>query len=429
MADLKALVSRLMTLEDRIIACMRCGNCQAVCPMFGATHMEADVARGKLALVDDLAHELIRDPQAVADKLGRCLLCGSCQAGCPSGVKIMDVFMEAREIVYSYLGLGPVKKAIFRVMLAKPWLFNISMRVGSPASHLLFRKNKTAQNTVSSPLLRPLIGDRHLRSLPVRPLHAIVGALNEPRVSGGLKVVFFPGCMGDKYYVNMALACLKVLRHHKVAVFMSPDFACCGIPAVSSGDGQGMVDELRKNLDILSKVDFDYIVTPCGSCTSTIKELWPKYAARIDDAAMHISKALSKKTMDITQFLVAVLGVHGVEPRDNAISITYHDSCHLRKGLGVSSQPRELLKANSGYRFVEMKEADRCCGCGGSFTLYHYDLSRAIGQRKRDNVVASKAQVVAAACPACMMQLEDVLSHNKDDVTVKHPVEVYAETL
>ena len=185
MADVKALVSRLMTLEDRIIACMRCGNCQAVCPMFGATHMEADVARGKLALVDDLAHELIRDPEAVADKLGRCLLCGSCQANCPSGVKIMDIFMEAREIVYNYLGLSPIKKAIFRVVLAKPKLFNVGMRIGSPVSHILFKKDNTAQQTVNSPLLRPLIGDRHIRSLPNVPLHAKVGNLNEPRKFGG----------------------------------------------------------------------------------------------------------------------------------------------------------------------------------------------------------------------------------------------------
>lgn len=429
MPELKTLVNRLMTLEDRLIGCMRCGNCQAVCPMFGATHMEADVARGKMALVDDLAHEMFLDPQAVADKLGRCLLCGSCQAGCPSGVKIMDIFMEARELVYNYLGLGPVKKAIFRVMLAKPKLFNISMRIGSPASRLLFKKTKTAQDTVSSPLLKGLIGDRHLRSLPVTPLHAKVGELNEPRIKGGLRVAFFPGCMGDKYYVGMGEACLKILKHHEVAVFMSSEYACCGIPAVSSGDGEGMVDQLRKNLAILEQQNFDYLVTPCGSCTATIKEYWPKYAARISATAQLQAEALSAKTMDITQFLVNVVGIKAVEPRPDAVTVTYHDSCHLRKGLGVIKEPRELLKANPRYKLVEMKEAERCCGCGGSFTLYHYDLSRQIGQRKRDNVVASGAQVASAACPACMMQLEDVLSHNKDEIIVKHPVEIYAETL
>ena len=66
MSELKKLASRLMTLDDKLIFCMKCGNCQAVCPMFGATHMEADVARGKLALIGNLAHEVIRDHSAAA---------------------------------------------------------------------------------------------------------------------------------------------------------------------------------------------------------------------------------------------------------------------------------------------------------------------------------------------------------------------------
>ena len=76
-----------------------------------------------------------------------------------------------------------------------------------------------------------------------------------------------------------------------------------------------------------------------------------------------------------------------------------------------------------------MAEADRCCGCGGSFTLFHYDLSKEIGQRKRDNIVRTGATAVATGCPACMLQLSDMLSQNKDEVLVKHPIEIYAETL
>jgi glycolate oxidase iron-sulfur subunit len=84
---------------------------------------------------------------------------------------------------------------------------------------------------------------------------------------------------------------------------------------------------------------------------------------------------------------------------------------------------------NKNYELVEMSEADRCCGCGGTFNLYHYDLSKKIGQRKRDNIVASGAQVVATGCPACMMQMTDLLSQNNDSVQVRHCIELYAETL
>ena len=430
MSTVQELAQRLMALDDRIIACMKCGNCQAVCPMFGASGMEADVARGKLALIDNLAHEIFNDPAALADKLGRCLLCGSCQASCPPGVKIMDIFMEAREVVNGYLGLNPLKKLIFRVVLAKPGLFNFAMRMGAPVQKLLFKQSGDAQGTVCAPMLDFMLGDRHVHPLAAQPLHAKYGALDEPREAGGRKVAFFPGCVGDKMYTDMAEACLKVLRHHKVAVFMPQGLACCGIPAISSGDIEGMLGQLRANLKALEGGDFDCIVTPCGSCTSTIQELWPHYAPRLGDAAAEAkAKALAEKAMDINAYLVDVLGVKAAAPAGDAVSVTYHDSCHLKKSLGVASQPRTIIQANPAYTLTEMAEADRCCGCGGSFNLFHYDYSRKIGQRKRDNVKASGAQIVAAGCPACMMQLEDVLSHNKDAVRVKHTVELYAESL
>ena len=430
MSDLNRLATQLMALDDRIIACMKCGLCQAVCPMFGATMMEADVARGKLALIDNLAHRLIEDPEAVSDKLGRCLLCGSCQANCPSGVQIMDIFMEAREIVTAYLGLHPMKKLIFRTLLARPGLFNLAMRVGAPCQGLLFRKTGTMQETTRAPLLDVIIGNRHIRALAKKPLHVTQGALDTVPGKSGLKVAFFPGCLGDKLYTGMAEACIKVLRHHGVGIYMPDGLACCGIPAVASGDIEGMLRQMKVSMDVLAKGTFDYIVTPCGSCTATIKELWPHYAGRLGAHELSLARTFSEKTLDINAFLIDVLKVTAEGERTGTpVKATYHDSCHLKKSLGVSKQPRDVIGLNPHYELVEMAEADRCCGCGGSFNLFHYDFSRQIGQRKRDNVTASGAKVVAAGCPACMMQLEDMLSQNRDAVVVKHTMELYAESL
>jgi glycolate oxidase iron-sulfur subunit len=278
-------------------------------------------------------------------------------------------------------------------------------------------------------MLNFMLGDRHIRPLAEQSLHAKFGELDDPVMSGQIKVAFYPGCLGDKMYTKMGEACIKVLRHHNVAIYMPGTFACCGIPAVSSGDAQGMINQLKVNLSLLAGHDFTYLVTPCGSCTSTIKELWPEYAKRIGSDACAAAELISKKTMDINAFLVDVLHVEAKKPSPAAQKVTYHDSCHLKKSLGVVSQPRTVIQANSNYELVEMNEADRCCGCGGSFNLFHYDFSREIGQRKRNNVVESGATVVSAGCPACMMQLEDVLSHNHDAIQVKHPIEIYAESL
>jgi glycolate oxidase iron-sulfur subunit len=76
-----------------------------------------------------------------------------------------------------------------------------------------------------------------------------------------------------------------------------------------------------------------------------------------------------------------------------------------------------------------MANADVCCGCGGSFNLQHYDVSAKIGKKKRDSIAAVHADIVAAGCPACMMQIADMMSQAGDRIAVKHPVELYAQTL
>jgi glycolate oxidase iron-sulfur subunit len=140
-------------------------------------------------------------------------------------------------------------------------------------------------------------------------------------------------------------------------------------------------------------------------------------------------RELAAKVKDISAFLVQDLKVAPAAAGAGDIAVTYHDPCHLKKSLGISAEPRLLLAANPRYRLIEMEGADSCCGSGGSFTLQHYDLSKRIGKRKRDNIVATGASVVATSCPACMLQIGDMLSQSGDKLAIRHPVEIYAETL
>ena len=111
MSSLKELARLMKELDDQLVTCMRCGLCQAVCPLFAETGREADVARGKLALLSGLAQEILKNPQGVQDHLNRCLLCGSCAANCPSGVKVLDIFIKARAILAGLHGAVPPEKS------------------------------------------------------------------------------------------------------------------------------------------------------------------------------------------------------------------------------------------------------------------------------------------------------------------------------
>ncbi len=429
-ADLQELAKLLRDIDDQLVSCMKCGMCQAACPLFAETGREADVARGKIALLENLANEMIEDPKGVKDRLDKCLLCGSCAAACPSGVKVLDIFIKARAIITGYMGLSPAKKAIFRGMLQHPELFNNVVGVASKFQGLFTKPVNDMIGSSCARFMSPLIGDRHFQPLAKEPLHKKYGKVDTAAGKSGIMVALYPGCLVDKIFPRVGDAVMKILEHHGVGVYMPLKQACCGIPAISSGDKQTYDKLVKQNLEVFEKGDFDYLLTPCATCTSTIKKIWPLMAEDYEGALRNRVNLLSDKTMDVNAFLVDVLGVKGIaEPNATAKTITYHDPCHLKKSLGVAAQPRTLLHTNPGYELKEMSESDRCCGMGGSFNIQHYDLSEKIGGHKRDSILATKAQVLATGCPACMMQISDLLSHSDAQIAIKHPVEIYAETL
>ncbi|MGV8075542.1 MAG: (Fe-S)-binding protein [Syntrophobacteraceae bacterium] len=431
MSDIKHLAQLVRELEDQLQICMRCGMCQSVCPLFAETGLEFDVARGKLALLDGLRQEIFKNPKGVYERLARCLLCGACAANCPSGVKVLDIFIKARAILGTYLGLSLPKRAILRGMLAHPGFFDRIMKWGTVFQGIFIKPADDMLGTYCGRTVSPL-SDRHIKALAPLPFHETVPKLNNQKGASGIKVAFFPGCLIDKVFPEIGEAVLKSLDHHGIGVFIPEGFGCCGIPAMSAGDAKTFNSLVSHNLSKFTLEPFDYLVTACASCTTTIKKVWPMMASELNSSETEQLHALADKTMDVAQFLTEIVGVHTPYAQGDPgkkVSVTYHDPCHLKLSLGVAEQPRTLIRTNQRYQLKEMAEADRCCGCGGSFSLQHHKLSASIGRRKRSAIVESQCSVVATGCPACMLQISDMLSQAGDQISVKHVIEIYAESL
>ena len=130
--------------------------------------------------------------------------------------------------------------------------------------------------------------------------------------------------------------------------------------------------------------------------------------------------------MDISQFLCRIAGLKKQKKVPDAPKsiVTYHDPCHLAKSLSVRAEPRQVIRASANYTLTEMIEPDRCCGMGGSFNLYHYDISSQIGDIKRQDIEDTGCHTLATSCPACMMQISDMLSKGKGGIRVKHAIEL-----
>ncbi len=138
------------------------------------------------------------------------------------------------------------------------------------------------------------------------------------------------------------------------------------------------------------------------------------------------AEKLAGRTADISEFLVKQ---EFPKPQFHTpLRVTYHDPCHLVRGQGVKSQPREILKSIPGVEYVEMQGADVCCGAAGSFCVTHPELSEGVGGNKADSILETKADVVVSGCPSCLTQLKAMLAAKGSKIKVMHPMELLAES-
>jgi glycolate oxidase iron-sulfur subunit len=417
-------MAKLKDLEDfreEIEQCVKCGACRAHCPVFGTERREGRVARGKVALAQAVLEGEIEFDSKVMEDLSQCLLCGSCCAGCPNKVPTDEIVAAARRRIAREQGLSTFGKGVAAV-IGRPKLMNALAKTGGKLSTLLFRKlpdNSGLRLRFPVPYLEsgrtlPPFTDKPFREqVPER----IEGEPGKPTVA------FFTGCGVNYMYPAVGEAFLKALKFLGVSVIIPKDQACCGLPAVSAGAASTVEDLAEQNLAALTREPVDYILTACASCNAGLVKVYGEMENEYAE--------LGSKTRDILVFLLEQgLAAKLAElPRpDKRTLVTWHDPCHLRT-QGITSEPRELLKALPQVEYVEMENAGSCCGLGGTYSVYHYENSKKIGAQKAGSIQASGAELVATDCPGCIMQLQDSINHAGGKQRAVHILELLNEAL
>jgi glycolate oxidase iron-sulfur subunit len=181
--------------------------------------------------------------------------------------------------------------------------------------------------------------------------------------------------------------------------------------------------QAQHNIAVFERYDLDVIVTDCATCGSTLKE----YGNMLKDDPEWSARAMvfSNMVKDVSEYLMEI----PLEKPQGRVTarVTYHDPCHLRRAQQIWQQPRALLKLVDGLEFVELPEADWCCGSAGSQLITHYETSRRVMDRKLDNLTRTGAEVVASGCPGCQMQLLSGVRRRGIPVRVVHPVTLLDE--
>ncbi len=237
-------------------------------------------------------------------------------------------------------------------------------------------------------------------------------------------VSLFIQCLVDTLYPDVGDAMVSVFDRLGVPLAYPEGQTCCGQPAFNAGYRREAAKAAIRFIELFESAEA--IVCPSGSCVHMVRHHYPELFPG-DSAMREKALQIAAKTYEFTQYLVDILGVDSVEatfPR----TVTYHDSCHLNRGLGIARQPRLLLQHTEGLQLVEMVDSDTCCGFGGTFSVNYPDISTAMVDEKIDNILASGAEVVTGCDISCLMNIQGRLSRRGETVQVLHIAEILAQT-
>jgi L-lactate dehydrogenase complex protein LldE len=233
---------------------------------------------------------------------------------------------------------------------------------------------------------------------------------------------FMVTCLGDMFYPEVGERIVRLLRRLGVTVTFPAGQTCCGLPLFNSGYHADAAAVARRTIEIFAGAE--HVVVPSGSCAWMVKHEYPGLMTTTPQRTA--AEQLAGRTHELSQFLVKVLGRRRLRSAVGG-TVTYHDSCHLLRGLHESESPRVLLREALGARFVELPGSDECCGFGGSFSVRLPEVSTAILDKKLANVEASGADCVVACDAGCLMQMRGGLSRRGSRVQALHLAEVLEE--
>jgi glycolate oxidase iron-sulfur subunit len=408
--------------EKDYLNCIRCGLCLAVCPTYREHLNEAASPRGRVALArKELEGELKLTPNLMEQMYG-CLACMACDELCPVGIKPAQLTLAMRNIQEQVQPAG-WKQTLFQGLVPHP------DRLETATLPLRFYERSGLRKLFTLLRLTRLLPgqirdlEAMLPHIPLRPLRRLLPEVTPARGQAKYRLGFFLGCAQSLLFAEESAASVRVLARNGCTVLTPKEIKCCGMPAHSYGRLDLVRSQAKHNIEVFEKIGVEIIITDCATCGSTLKDYGALLQSEAEWAAR--AEAFSSRVRDVSEFLAEI---PLKKPKGHVEArVTYHDPCHLRRAQKVWIQPRTLLALIDGLDFVELPEADWCCGSAGSQLISHYETSLKVMNRKLDNLISTGAQVVASGCPGCQMQLNTAVRRGGLDMRVVHPVTLLDE--
>jgi len=238
-----------------------------------------------------------------------------------------------------------------------------------------------------------------------------------------IKVALFVTCVVDQMWTSVGTSTVEVLRRAGCDVEFDERQTCCGQPAFNTGYRAEAKQVAARFIELFEASRAEYIVSPSGSCTAMVHHYETLFAD--DDAWRKRARVIAKRTYELSSFLVRVLQIADVGAKFKG-KVTWHDACHGLRELGVHDEPRTLIKHVRETEFVELENADACCGFGGTFAVKYPEISAAILDQKIEAIENSGVDAVVSGDASCLMQIGGRLSRIGSKVRPMHLAELLA---
>jgi iron-sulfur cluster protein len=406
------------------LQCIRCASCLNVCPVFRLVggHVFGKIYTGGIGTILTAWFDALKSSDEIQSL---CIQCGNCTQVCPGKIDIPGLILELRRRLAVEKGQTFAQKAIFSVVNNRR-LFHSMLRTASLAQKPLQRNGFIRHLPF---FLSDMTEFRSLPAIADVPLRDKFKQVQQPKQKE--KAAFYAGCLIDFAYPEMGLAVVKILNKAGIEVLFPEGQTCCGAPARFSGAYEVAAQNASDNIKALLEHNVDTVISACPTCTVALKhDFIANFESLGQTGAVPRARELAAKVVDFSTLVKKLVdeGRLTFKEGQQLGKVTYHDSCHLKRTLNVSQQPRELL-SKAGYKISEMYEADMCCGMGGSYSLKLPEISAPILERKLTNIKETGAQMVVMDCPGCVMQIRGGMDKDGARIKVEHTAQRLVDQL
>ncbi len=408
--------SEMMTdpVFKEVSRCIKCSACLNICPVYRLLGGK-QFAHIYMGGIGALLTAWINGLEPSRDLASLCLNCRRCDEICAVKIPISDLIVALREKLNRELGKPFLKGMIFDEIIANPG-----------AQQKVFALARTARPVIKTSegfareLPWPLNKYTGFRVLPAPaavPFTEKFESLKDDKLKGGKgKVKIFAGCLIEHFYPEIGIAAAGVLDRlgYRVDLIRA---GCCGFPARNAGFKEAGDKALAA---VTGKIlPDDLVITLCPTCATMLQSAGDKNGGRV--MVSNFSRFIFEKELEQVKELVA--------NKKSNLRLAYHESCHQKHHLQAGEASREILKLIAGENFIELPNADSCCGFAGSFSMDHPELSQALLSEKLAAIRESSPGLVALDCPGCLMQIRGGCQAQGNPVRVRHLAEILSEII